>query len=129
MGRKLIKVNKTTAIVVEPFKNEHGSYITVREFWKPKDDTDGEWRPSKKGLSIPLDEAQSVRKALKWAEENHEDEAKTLESSKKSKKSKDDDDDEDEAPKKKKKSKDKDEKKSKKKSKSRDEDDEEDDDD
>ena len=93
--RKVIKVSDTTAIVIEPFKNEFGSYIGIREFWKPKDDTEGEWRPSKKGLSIPEDKIDKVCARLKWAVENMDD-AKTLESKFKGKsKPKDDDEDED----------------------------------
>jgi hypothetical protein len=96
--RKVIKVSDTTAIVIEPFKNEYGSYIGIREFWKPRDDTDGEWRPSKKGLSIPEDKIDKVCSRLKWAVENMDD-AKTIESKFKGKKSKDEDDDEDDEPK------------------------------
>lgn len=93
MGRKVIVLNKTTAIVIEPFKNDYGDYIGIREFWKPKDaDDDEDWRPSQKGLSIPVEKIVSVRKKLKWAEENFEDEHKVLSNKKKSK-SKDDEDD------------------------------------
>lgn len=103
--RKIIKVSDTTAIVIEPFKNEYGSYIGIREFWKPRDDKDGEWRPSKKGLSIPEDKIDKVCSRLRWALENMDD-AKTIESKFKGKKSKDeDDDDEDDEPKSKSKSK------------------------
>lgn len=114
MGRKLIKVSDNTAIVIEPFKNAYGDYIGIREFYKPKSDLEGEWRPTSKGLSIPLDEEtlKKVRKHLKWAEENFEEEHKVLESTKGSKGKKKD---EDEKPSKK-------SKKDKKKSKKRDED-------
>jgi hypothetical protein len=125
MGRKVIKVNETTAIVVEPFKNQYGDYIGVREFYKPKSDLEGDWRPTQKGFSIPMpdgdedgsagkDVPKKVRNAIKWAVENFEEEHKVLESTKgpKSKKK----DEEDEKPSKK-----KDKKKSKK---SKDEDEE-----
>jgi hypothetical protein len=109
MGRKVIKINENTAIVVEPFKNQYGDYIGVREFYKPKSDLEGDWRPTQKGFSIPVpgdegkDVPKKVRKAIAWAVENFEDEHKVLESTKgpKGKKSKKDDD-EDERPSKKK---------------------------
>ena len=112
MGRKLIKVSDSTAIVVEPFKNDYGDYIGVREFYKPRNDLEGDWRPTQKGLSIPVGKSVNVRKAIKWALENFEEEHKVLESKYKKK----DDDDEKSS-----KSKGKDKKK-----KSRDEDDEDD---
>lgn len=116
MGRKVIKVSENTAIVIEPFQNQYGDYIGVREFYKPKDDLEGEWRPTQKGLSIPVDLNGKVRKAIKWAFENFDDEHKKLESTKGPKaKKKDDDDDE---PKSK--------KKNKKKSKRRNDDEDED---
>lgn len=109
MGRKLIKVSDNTAIVVEPFKNAYGDYIGIREFYKPKDDLEGEWRPTSKGLSIPLNDEilKKVRKNLKWAEENFEEEHKVLEATKgaKAKGKKKDDEDEEKPAKKKKKAK------------------------
>jgi hypothetical protein len=116
MGRKVIKVSDNTAIVIEPFQNQYGDYIGVREFYKPKDDLEGDWRPTQKGLSIPVDKGVKVRKAIKWALENFEEEHKKLESTKGPKRKSKDDDDEDEKPKK------KDKKKAKKR---RDEDDDE----
>lgn len=118
MGRKVIKVSDNTAIVIEPFKNQYGDYIGVREFYKPKDDLEGDWRPTQKGLSIPVDLSGKVRKAINWASENFEEEHKVLESTKGPKGKKKDDDDEKPS----KKSKDK------KKAKKRRDDDEEDDD-
>jgi hypothetical protein len=116
MGRKLIKVSDNTAIVIEPFQNQYGDYIGVREFYKPKDDLEGEWRPTQKGLSIPMpkdEEAKNipekVRKAIAWAVENFDEEHKVLESTKGPKAKKDDDEKSS-----KKKSKDKDKKKAKK---------------
>ena len=89
MGRKVIKVNEHTAIVVEPFQNQYGNYIGVREFYKPKDDQEGDWRPTQRGLSIPVpadEEAKDipgkVRKAISWAVENFDEEHKVLESTK-----------------------------------------------
>lgn len=116
MGRKLFKVAPHTAVVVEPFVNDFGKYIGLREFYKPRDDSEAEWRPTRNGFSIPLGEgedegmcAKKLIKALKWAVENFEEEHKVLESkkkskdkdkkkskaSKKSKKSRDDDDEDD----------------------------------
>ena len=105
MGRKLIKINKTTAIVVEPFTNDYGKYIGVREFYKPRDNEEAEWLPTRNGFSVPVkgDEEDSkdfiakITKAMKWAQENFEDEHKVLASKKgkeknKKKKSKGDDD-------------------------------------
>ena len=125
MGRKVIKVNETTAIIVEPFQNQYGNYIGVREFYKPKSDLEGDWRPTQKGFSIPVPEddetkdiPKKVRNAIKWAVENFDEEHKVLESTKgpKGKKSKSDDEGEDSKSKKSK-------KKSKKKKRSKDDDD------
>lgn len=109
MGRKLIKVAPFTAVVIEPFKNDYGDYIGLREFYKPRDDKEAEWRPTRNGFSFPVDaeKLKKLRKAIKWAEDNFADEHKVLESkkpkgkkeekkgkaSKKSKKAKDEDDD------------------------------------
>lgn len=115
MGRKVIKINEHTAIVVEPFQNDYGNYVGVREFYKPKDDLEGDWRPTQRGLSIPVpsetgakDIPAKVRKAISWAVENFEEEHKVLESTKGPKAKKE------EEPKKKSKDKDKDKKKAKK---------------
>lgn len=117
MGRKVIKVSDNTAIVIEPFQNQYGDYIGVREFYKPKDDLEGDWRPTQKGLSIPVDKSVKVRKAIKWALENFDEEHKKLESTKGPKAKKDDDEKSS-----KKKSKDKDKKKSKRRDDDEDED-------
>lgn len=115
MGRKLFKVAPNTAVVVEPFKNDYGNYIGIREFYQPRGNDEAEWLPTRNGLSIPLGEgddvgakAKKLIKAIKWAVENFEDEHKVLESkgkkkdkdkgkkkSDKNKKSKKRDDDED----------------------------------
>lgn len=92
MGRKLFKVAPHTAVVVEPFKNDYGNYIGIREFYKPRDDDEAEWRPTRNGLSIPVGEgddegvkAKRLIKAIKWALENFEEEHKVLESKSKKK--------------------------------------------
>lgn len=97
MGRKVIKVSDNTAIVIEPFQNQYGDYIGVREFYKPKNDLEGDWRPTQKGLSIPVEKGVKVRKAIKWALENFDEEHKKLESTKGPKGKKKDDDDEDDS--------------------------------
>lgn len=118
MGRKVIKVSDNTAIVIEPFQNQYGDYIGVREFYKPKNDLEGDWRPTQKGLSIPVEKGVKVRKAIKWALENFDEEHKKLESTKGPKGKKKDDDDEDDSKSKKSK------KKSKKSKRDEDEDEE-----
>jgi hypothetical protein len=92
MGRKVIKVAKSTAIVVEPFKNDHGNYIGVREFYKPRDNEDADWLPTRNGFSVPVQDGEDgkdfvakIAKAMKWAQENFEDEHKVLESKDKAK--------------------------------------------
>lgn len=59
----LAEVDKgTEKIFVKRVTKSGRSYIDVRTFWLGDDD---EWKPSKKGIAIPLELANDVAEAIK----------------------------------------------------------------
>ena len=96
------KLTEKSMVEVSSFKTGEGDlFINLRKFYMDKE---GEWKPTKQGISIPEGKAKKLLKYMKEELENIEDNAVELESKGKSKnkakgkgkrKSKDEDEDDD----------------------------------
>src|SRR6478736_3309320 len=80
MGRKVIKLEPTRALIIEPLINPYGKFVDIREFYKPPGNPASEWLPTRKGIDIPIDgiSPQKVMNALTWAIDNFKGERKDL---------------------------------------------------
>jgi len=96
------KLTEKSMVEVSSFKTNDGDlFINLRKFYMDKE---GEWKPTKQGISIPESKAKKLLKYMKEELENIEDNAVELELKGKSKnkakgkgkrKSKDEDEDDD----------------------------------
>jgi hypothetical protein len=77
MGRA-IKIDDSNKIVVDSFLNDEGEkFLNVRKFWKKDENAD--WIPTRQGMSVHVDNAPRLIKALRLALANVDEEARTLE--------------------------------------------------
>ncbi len=64
MSKVTIQKSGSKAINIERKEFEGNEYIDIRNMWRKDQASQEEWKPTRKGIFIPVDDAQEVAEAI-----------------------------------------------------------------
>lgn len=76
---RIIELGENARLVIDSFKNDSGSFVNFRKFYRTKKDP--AWKPARQGMSIPEENMASFLKKAGFALAKIDDEAQELVSS------------------------------------------------